>query len=121
MDIMMAPIQQPKPKKTIKGSRIRRVKRKGRVGVIDSRARAMCAPNKRAPRERVVVRMRTARRAIKEYPPFRWMVEDMDGEGVVELGCDTGVGRLLESARKASRMKLEKEVKLPQKPVARPM
>lgn len=32
-----------------------------------------------------------------------------------------GEGRLLERARKKSRAKLEKEVKLPQKPVVRPM
>lgn len=37
------------------------------------------------------------------------------------IGWERGEGRSLERARKASRMKEEKEVKEPQKPVARPM
>ena len=60
------------------------MKRKGRVGVTGSRTRARWAPKERAERERAVVRIRMARRAMKEYPPFRWTVEEMDGEGRTE-------------------------------------
>lgn len=42
-------------------------------------------------------------------------------DGVGFDGWEMGVGRSLERARKVSREKVEKEVKEPQKPVARPM
>ena len=61
-----APSQQPKPRKTIRGSRMRRVKRDGMRGVMESRARATWAPMISAPRERARVEMMTARRAMKE-------------------------------------------------------
>lgn len=119
MDKKMAPSQHPQARTTISGSKNLRVSLKGKVGVKRSRARARCAPTFRAARESATVYMMTASRAMNEYPPSRCIVDVK--EGTEEYGWFTGVGRLLERARKTSRMKDEKEVKEPQKPVARPI
>lgn len=73
----------------------------------------------RAERQRATVVMMMAKRAMKLYPPLRGTVEAGSmGKGEV---WEIGVGRAFARARKASRMKEEKEVREPQKPVARPM
>lgn len=108
MDRNTAPSQQPQPRKIMIGSRpLRREVLTG--GVKRDTASAVCAPKTSAERDMETVRRRTAIRAIKLYPPFR--------------DCETasGSGRILARARKTSRMKEEKEVQQPQKPVVRPM
>ena len=62
----------------------------------------------------------TWRKASKEYPPLRLTVEVVEG-AVPKYWWSIGVGRLFDSARKKSLAKDEKDVKLPQKPVASPM
>lgn len=60
--------------------------------------------------------------ARKLYPAARGVgVGGGDEEGNGDRVVEGGAGRVLERARKASRMKEEKEVKEPQKPVVRPM
>ncbi|RYP62493.1 hypothetical protein DL769_007272 [Monosporascus sp. CRB-8-3] len=80
---------------------------------IGSIAMARCAPMKRAESETETVVMTTASSAMNEYPPF------------LAAGASTsGDDRSFESARNASLMKDEKDVKdvnEPQYPVARPM
>ena len=91
-------------------------------GVYRSTATANCAPTISAELLRATVVMMTAKRAIKLYPPLRWTVLEVGevlGE-VIEV-CDRGMGRAFASARKASRMKEEKEVREPQKPVESPI
>ena len=88
-----------------------RVTWKGNEGVKGSNAMARWEPTKRPERDRPTVPISTTRNAMKEYPPLREM---MSGE-------ISGMGRSLDAARNRSRSKEEKEVKEPQKPVARPM
>src|SRR5437016_3591417 len=71
-------------------------------------------------RERVTSVKMMARTAMNESPLGRVMgVVTIEASSMV--GWNAGDGRSFERARKMSRMKEENDVKLPQKPVLRPM
>lgn len=65
MERKIAPSQQPKARRTARGSRIFRVILKGRVGIIGAVRRAKCAPTLYAEREMAIWTTRMARRARK--------------------------------------------------------
>lgn len=62
-----------------------------------------------------------ARPAMTEYPSFLGIVEVVLMGVFGGKGWFTGLGKSLRKARNVSRMKLEKLVKEPQKPVASPI
>ncbi|KAI6773694.1 hypothetical protein HG531_000543 [Fusarium graminearum] len=107
----IAPSQQPQPRSTASGSSTRRLSENGIEGVTHSRPTAKCVPTNNPDSDSATVVMITANMAMKEYPPLRLVGES----------GHPGVANSLDRARKTSLMKLEKVVKLPQKPVASPM
>lgn len=112
---IIAPSQDPQARNTIALSRNLLAKGYVILGVHPSTPTANCAPMVSAEMLRATVVMMTAKEAMKLYPPLRWMRSEEAEE------CEIGTGRALARARKTSRMKEEKEVREPQKPVERPM
>lgn len=76
-----APIQEPKARKTKRGSMKRRVRRNGRTGVMGWMRLAKCAPIRRAEKHVDTVIMIVAGTARTEYALWRGAVVEGEKEG----------------------------------------